>query len=477
MQKFLVPAFLKRLDHYLLLHNRLLWISKIHHVLFYSILALAFGSACIYAYPLTPASDLPEMSTVLLVAIGLVSPACIYWIYWQKTYKIEADFGLRFRGMAYTRFGLYWLCFAIFSALPFAFSMMVERKMVNLVSAEQLVNDANTLNIGNPYIPSNMENDIIWNDYKAYYTTGGIGRHIIIENDTILYDYDEKDIYDFQYFFAGVGYIENNLQIVTSANYMKSADEFFDLFFEKKSNKKFVLQAIENYIATFNKYNPSKIKHTPQNFLDSYLKKEILFADHLNKLQVQNQLFKFSKIHSEPFVKDTVRFLLQYFLITFSLSILLFNFVYVRTIEFIIGFLSTIGLVVGVIYLAAPIEAVFREIQDADSGLERIIIDIILSFLFIFSMFFCIRNDRYASQNSYFRYIILVTTNLIAFCVLIALSSSLVHWYLGYEYTPEEETKRNIVFGISNSFILVTYYFLFIPLFHKFFVKMRSLPR
>lgn len=159
--QFFIPSFLKRLDHYLLIHYPLLWVSKVHYVLSYSLLALSLGGLFVYFYPLTPASYLPTYEEMLLVGALLVLPAAIYWIYLQMIYKVSATH-LRF--FAHAQFALYFLCFSVFTFLPFAFSAMVNEKVANLVTYKELIEDINALNIGNHYFPTQNEGDTLWDD-------------------------------------------------------------------------------------------------------------------------------------------------------------------------------------------------------------------------------------------------------------------------------------------------------------------------
>lgn len=497
MLNILVPSFLKRLDHYLLLHYRLLWISKIHYVLFYSALTLVLGGVLIYTYPLTSASDLPEMSVVLLIVIGLVAPACVYWVYWQTVYGVESDFGLRFRGIAYLRFALQFLCFGILGSLTLALTFLVEHRIVNLASEEELVNDLNILNIGNPYMPSRTEGDTLWNDCRFYQkrvkssdTDDSLNQSvtlytlnlIIIGRDTVkAFTMYNNFVYFIPYIFIDGELIINGESIGKREYFKKilSPEDNLNLFF-KKPSKKIMLNAVKQYIDAFNKYSEVKIKGNPKDFLESYLAKKVMLGNDVNKGNVKAKIEYLYLKKVNPYIEGG--FQGRWFAwvpFSFLLSIFLFNFHYVSKKEFIIGVLGVVGIIFLAVYSSGFIEEWTREIEDVDAGLQPLIIALVLSAVFAVLMGFCVKNYYQARQRSKLKNIILLITNIIGFCTLMMFFFTIVNSHLR-NYSEIDEVTRamhrfyELIYLYS---FLSPYFFIFVPLFHQFFVKMRSLPR
>lgn len=296
---YLIPAFLRRLDHYLLIRCPLLWVSKVHYVLFYSLLALSLGGLLIYFYPLTPASYLPTYEEILLVGALLVLPVAIYWVYLQVIYKVSATY---FHFFAQARFALHFLCFSLFVFLPFAFSAMVNEKVANLVSDEEWVENLDAFNIGSFYFPVDSSN------FRATY--GGYFRCIYPEN--LRYSYRKTNN-----FFKINDSLKYNI-----AFSIKTHDEIFKLKMGVKQRNEELL-IIKDFIHTYNKFNVLNLRYSPQSILMNYKNKKIL--NHINEYsirKIEHQMDKVLKAKLQLFFTDSNK-LITLFLISFCPSLLL----------------------------------------------------------------------------------------------------------------------------------------------------------
>lgn len=101
MQRFfksISPAFLRRIDHHLLINRPFIWATKIHHVLYWGLLGNLF--AVIYAFLLPVSEPSPLSGTFVLmipVAIGLVfwGKALQETGYWHHLVGAKPKFLLR----------------------------------------------------------------------------------------------------------------------------------------------------------------------------------------------------------------------------------------------------------------------------------------------------------------------------------------------------------------------------------------------
>ena len=104
--QYLIPKFLKKIDHYLLLRYPVLWETRVHFVVFYSLIlgnVLALGLGMIY--PVSKA-NIPDFEQVLK-AIFFMGISCHFWswdimpinrasnaerfIHYRKSYCVQAS--------------------------------------------------------------------------------------------------------------------------------------------------------------------------------------------------------------------------------------------------------------------------------------------------------------------------------------------------------------------------------------------------
>lgn len=499
MRLKIVPSFLKRLDHYLLLNYRLLWISKVHYVLFYSVFMFLLGGGLIYAYPLTTASSLPNMDNVLLISSLLVAPACLYWVYWQTLYGIEKWYGLRFRFIAYLRFALYLICFVSFGVLPFAFTAMVHDKIAKLTDVAELVDDVNALNIGNLYMPSEIGNDTLWYDTRTGESilprTINDGDSIYESKrrfDTLTFLISNKDTlcnfsgYNFDFFSSFITTMSSQEELRKFENLRTNNVEMFF----KRQSEAFMLNAIRNYIKAFNKYSQIKIRQKPEDLLKSYLAKKVLLPRNIGfeKFRISEQLETLSGFNSRSYFASHKKFDIIVPFIIFSLSVLLFSFQYVRRLDFGIGI---VALMVGSFLLAfvyGLIETLmtnyygFEDVLYTNRG-DKILITFVSSILFIL-LGISLKNHYLSTNYTKFKSIILVCTSIAGFIGLLFIGLGLANFYIdsviekyvgdviGWHYE-----QRNNYMTVAFYSVFAFYFVVFVPLFHTLFMRLRSLPK
>ncbi len=132
LHKF-IPSFLREIDHYFLVHHRLLWMTKIHYVAFYmliiNMLAWGFLTAHRFPYQIDPA-----VITFFGVILSLVPFG--FWAFRQVTISIENNFGNLAPFVAQSKIGLYTLCISMFLSLPFTIQITTEYQIGRLMADE-----------------------------------------------------------------------------------------------------------------------------------------------------------------------------------------------------------------------------------------------------------------------------------------------------------------------------------------------------
>lgn len=154
----LVPAFLKRIDQYLLLHFPALWASKFHFVLFYGLIS-ALGIGLISLVPLSP-FDLPDPE----VQFGLACiPAVLGFLFWGwhvGRLNGERHFGTTSLLQRFGLQGVYLFCIAVFASLPFLYGQSVAYRGAHSMSSEQLVSHINAYH---------LVQDFVYESNSSYY--------------------------------------------------------------------------------------------------------------------------------------------------------------------------------------------------------------------------------------------------------------------------------------------------------------------
>lgn len=153
MFKKIAPKFLRQIDEYLLANYPMLWISKIHYVLWFGFLLYLFSGLLGYAMPinLTSTTDSGLWYVLLTILSFILS---WFWAYRYLIFNKEKNYGNLNITDEYKNFGLVFLCVLIFICVAFPFVISNNKKLAHLYTTEELVKDINTLNALEPYIPT-----------------------------------------------------------------------------------------------------------------------------------------------------------------------------------------------------------------------------------------------------------------------------------------------------------------------------------
>ncbi len=153
MFKKIAPKFLRQIDEYLLANYPMLWISKIHYVIWFGFLLYLFSGLLGYAMPINLTSTTDSgLWYVLLTILSFV--LSWFWAYRYLIFNKEKNYGNLNITDEYKNFGLVFLCVLIFICVAFPFVISNTKKLANLYTTDELIKDINTLNALEPYVPT-----------------------------------------------------------------------------------------------------------------------------------------------------------------------------------------------------------------------------------------------------------------------------------------------------------------------------------
>ena len=452
----IIPKFLKTLDNYFLLNYRLLWITKIHYAIYFSVFAALGGSALIWAYPLsTDSSIIPSVEVVMFFSILAVLPIAVFWVYKQVIFNIEKNYGQLFPLMEYIRFGSYLFVFGMLVGLPILFSSLIESKVKNLATPQELVQDVYDLNMGNPYFPTQRHGDILWEEDKK----------VIMENyqNEDIYSLpnlsDGRNYYNFRPFYVNIYIERENYAYENTDDAKKVRNTFLETSYDATK-----LTYIKNYLRAYNKYSAIKIKLSPEEILQLY-KSHTLHSEifGIGKDEINAKLYEISAMHDRPM--NTRDIGIAAICVVFSLSTLLLIFQNVRWLDFVLAAISFgVGgfLLLGTL---AFIDSLF--IQSYDNSI--ILVAILCCFAFFFGKSLQINGIKTFSR---FKIFSLMFANVMSPYLLLLVAAVLSK---SFHYPNSYITGAESQFWILAGFVLHT--LLFVPIYKKLYLKMRALPK
>lgn len=144
-KRILAPAFLHKLDHWLLTHKPAVWSARTHLVWWYSGLFLVILTVIGFIAPNDPRNDsnMGVFSTLMSMVslLGLV-----FWLVFMLRFNVFKRFGIQSRTEGLTTFLLYFLSSFILCFLPFSTSLIETFRANQRYTDKEVVDDINTIN-------------------------------------------------------------------------------------------------------------------------------------------------------------------------------------------------------------------------------------------------------------------------------------------------------------------------------------------
>ncbi|HNL82165.1 MAG TPA: hypothetical protein PKG56_02130 [Chitinophagaceae bacterium] len=165
IQKF-KPSFLLKLDERLLKNNPTIWSTKIHWVIWYSILFIILLSIISFVVPLEFRRD--SVNGYWIVFVSIISfISFVIWLIYLLQFNVFKRFGNFTALDSLKQLLLYYTCILCFMTFPFVFSVVEVVRVNSTYNSKELINDINKINltiaqIEYDSIQHNWNRDTVW---------------------------------------------------------------------------------------------------------------------------------------------------------------------------------------------------------------------------------------------------------------------------------------------------------------------------
>lgn len=249
---------LKQIDDYLLHFYPSIWITRVHYFLPIGLgmILLIFGVNVGIGW--NPKEEMPNAEWPIFLMIIPVLIYLVYWFIFQSRYNVEKSGGKMSYIASYLNFFLYALVFTVAYFFILVIPYSNDQKMANAVSFEEIEQDIAHLNQGNSIVNFSEGFEDLGNDQYRIYPSEFVNNY---------------------YGFNSINpsYAEGDEVILT---------------------RREVLQRIENYVASFNKYTREIITDSPEKIMDKRLNGEYYETEYYEyDLPNYTVEWKVSRIH------------------------------------------------------------------------------------------------------------------------------------------------------------------------------------
>ncbi|MGB0523834.1 MAG: hypothetical protein ACPGJS_12780 [Flammeovirgaceae bacterium] len=455
----IVPPFLKKLDHYLLLNHRLIWETKFHFVLFYGLTAFIAYTLLGLVYPISLTSALPDPLTVGIVGAIPVFILFCYWAYHQIQYAIEANYGQLFAGLGQWRMLIYFTSTLIFILPATQLGFLVNQRIADLTHGKELDEDILTLNIGNPFY---LVNGYYSGDHDIWYeSTVNILEYLDCKDQRS----DQYcDRFDFEYFGSTYGDIYSYYGGMDDRHLIFNLKSYFK--YDTGLHREEKINYISAYKQVFEKYG-GVIHTSPIEVYQGFYKDEQVVSQlGYQKYFVKNQIKSIAKAQAGV-DNFTMRGVTKVSLIlAFMFSLVMYTLKSVSMKDFIISIVSLAGVGIGTI---ATIK-LWTELVGY-TVLEDTTFFVLLSTGIILFTISRVTSINYAKSYSRFLTICLVALNLVGPFLLLWSTVSLD--MIGhYNFFRDADSVWNVILAGVLLHAVVT-----LPWLREKFLRLKSLPK
>ncbi|GEM_PF-3521790 len=476
----LVPFFLKTLDRHFLLHRRVLWITKVHYVLFYIGIAFLTSMAYVSWYP--KPYDLPPSEGFILLGVSVMLIPFGFWVFRQISFSIERNYGQRFPMLEQIRFGLYIVCTLMFLSIPFGSAWMMQYQVANYISDVEFEKDQKLLNLYNIFFLTDSEISSEISEIEMTIKQNYLLEYNHDDYDHNSYEYPESvlnkiaqetnSIYHFYNPYAMGNYTIESKEPNEEAS--KTNEEILRPIWEAKHQHQLF---ITEYIHLLEKYGAT-IPFTAEELLDFRAKtgkktgKEVInvqgfFNDLANqKMAVRDNLWRISqeKRHWNNFKIDIFEQLSIVFFLAFFTSLLLSIYNMVQIKDFIIAIVAFMGLGILVAVAGVVIYEAFGSLAHSREFTPFFLIFM----LYVLASFQSLR-IFFAKRFSRFKVICLILTTFATPFLICWLGLMEEAFRGGYHADSYYIGLIWIGMGLFSIFL--------VPVFRKLFLKIQSLPK
>lgn len=177
MFKAITPKFINKLDDYLLVNHPVVWISKIHYVLWHGIVLWALSALLGAIMPINLKTRIDYELWYFLFTVVAVIVFC-FWVYNYAIFNKEKKFGNRSFTDEYKNFFLVFASVFVFASAPWPFEILYSQRVASVVDDSQFIEDMNVLNENEPYMVSSYSGFYSWQDsitHEQYFNIRYLG--------------------------------------------------------------------------------------------------------------------------------------------------------------------------------------------------------------------------------------------------------------------------------------------------------------
>lgn len=420
----LIPNFLKNLDAYLLLNAPVIWISKLHYVLFFGLLMWLFSALIGFIIPINLFESQDLGLWYFLFTILAIVALC-FWIYRNVIFNIEKKFGNRHWTDEYKIFFLSFFSVFIFMSFAFPFSIIYNSRVANTVTDSELITDINILNEGEPFIVTDI------NHYYSEYDS--------IKDKNYYYINDCNTFEEYTPYFIREDSVKLNL--LTYYNQTKR-------YQKRKNNYAEIGQLIQNYINVVKKYNiefnysASQCLKYYQNLVEKspQTNESFIGLDGINKYDLKEGIENIAEAKFGKLFLWKSEFLLFLFYSTFYISLLIMMFKMVHWKQYIITIITLIILPILLFIISMLIPYSFR------NNSENIFVNLVLLSFFV-AIFFAIKgildNKKFNSFSNICLQLVYLTFPFIPLLTILFLQHTFNVFYDSSFYTDNSVAIAN----------------------------------
>jgi hypothetical protein len=163
MFRSITPKFINKIDAYLLVNHPVVWMSKIHYVLWHGALLWGFSALLGAIMPINLQSKIEYGLWYFLFTVIAVIILCI-WVYRYVIFNKEKNYGSKKFSDEYKNFILVFISVTVFLLIPWPFEMIYSSRVANMYTDSEVLSDINKLNEAEPYMASSTNSYYSWQD-------------------------------------------------------------------------------------------------------------------------------------------------------------------------------------------------------------------------------------------------------------------------------------------------------------------------
>ncbi|MEM7104469.1 MAG: hypothetical protein AAF502_15135 [Bacteroidota bacterium] len=188
------PAFLKKIDHYLLINNPVIWRTRVHYFLFYSLVVgnfIAFTAAVATPVKLDNVMRISNFDMTYVISMILMGFVAIFWTYSQVRYPLRSTRMIDiFKTLLLYAFSLVCL-----STNVWTFQHVLIYKTANVVSNTEFQKDWQTIRANS--VLQSYQHQILHDHVDEIYDVAQLDQEIIAPYMAVAekYGVEKYDIY------------------------------------------------------------------------------------------------------------------------------------------------------------------------------------------------------------------------------------------------------------------------------------------